>query len=92
MVVVLARRRSRYDVTTQRVYTKVGLLRRTTSKARIADIHSLSTDASLLKRLFGKGTVRIDSTGISGLFALTGTTNHEHFANTIRQQQQALSE
>lgn len=90
--VVLSRRRSRYVVTTNRVYTKVGLLRRTISEARIADIHSLSTEESLLERLAGEGTVRIDSTGISGLMTLTGTTDHEHFANTIRQQQQAVSE
>lgn len=74
------------------MYTKVGLLRRSTSEARIADIHSLSTKETLLERLLGEGTVRIDSTGVSGLLSLTGTADHEHVANTIRQQQQAVSE
>lgn len=86
----LARRHSRYVVTTERVYKKVGLVKRTTSEARIADIHTLSTDETILERLIGEGTVQIDSTGAAGLLSLTGTDNHEHFANVIRKQQQLV--
>ncbi len=90
--VVLARRRSYYVVTTERVYIKDGVFRRSTRETRIADIHSLTTDASFFERLVGQGTVHIDSTGFSGLIAVTGISNHKQFANTIRQQQQATSE
>lgn len=92
VAVVLDRRNTHYVVTTHRVYIKDGVFQRSTRETRIADIHSLTTDASLPERLVGEGTVRIDSTGFSGLIAVTGITNHKQFANTIRQQQQTIAE
>jgi uncharacterized membrane protein YdbT with pleckstrin-like domain len=82
---------SRYTVTTDRVHKQIGLLHQTTSEARIADIHSLSTEASLLERLCGLGTVQIDSTGAAGLLSLDNLPNHKQVANTIREQQQNVA-
>lgn len=83
--VFLSRQTCRYVVTTERVYKKSGILRQTTSEARIGVIHSLTTDAGFFEKRLGKGTVQIDSTGATGILVLTGTTDRERFANTIRQ-------
>ncbi len=86
--VYMSRKNSRYVVTNERVYKKYGWIRRTTTEARIEDIHSLTTDETILGRLLNEGVVQIDSTGASGLVGLPGTRNHEQFANIIRDQQQ----
>lgn len=83
---------NRYIITTDRVHKQIGLLHQTTSEARIADIHSLSTEASFIERLCGLGTVQIDSTGAAGLLSLDNLPNHKQVANTIREQQQNVAE
>lgn len=83
---------NRYIVTTDRVHKQIGLFHQTTSEARIADIHSLSTEASFIERLCGLGTIQIDSTGATGLLLLDNLPNHKQVANTIREQQQNVAE
>ncbi|RRJ28149.1 PH domain-containing protein [Halocatena pleomorpha] len=90
--VYLDRKNTRYVVTTERVYKKSGILRRTTNEARMSDIHSLSTDESWAEWVFGKGTVQIDSTGATGILSLPGTTSHEQVEDMIRTQQQEITE
>ncbi len=85
--VYIHRLSSHYTITTDRVHKQIGLFHQTTSEARIADIHSLSTEASFIERLCGLGTVQIDSTGAAGLLSLDNLPNHRQVANTIREQQ-----
>lgn len=87
----LARQSSEYVVTDQRVIKRVGLLRKATGEARIEDIRSLSTNAGILERLIGKGTVEIDSAGAGGQLGIAGVDDFEGLANTIREQQNELS-
>lgn len=86
--VYLARNKSRYIVTDQRVKKNVGLLRNTTGETRIPDIRSLTTDQGLIERFLGKGTVQIDSTGAGGTLGISGVSDHEELAHLIREQQQ----
>lgn len=88
--VYLARKRSRYVVTNQRVVSNVGLLRNSSDETRIKDIRSMATKQGLLERLFRKGSVKIDSTGADGHLDITGVKNHEQFANVIRERQREL--
>lgn len=90
--VYLSRKSSRYIVSTERVKKNVGLLRNSTGETRIKDIRSLSTSQGIIERLFGKGTVQIDSTGAGGTLWIRGVADHEELANVIREQQQALEE
>lgn len=84
----LARSRSRYIVTNQRIKKNVGLLKSTTGEARISDIRSLSTNQGFIERFMGKGSVQIDSTGAGGTLGITGVSDHEELAHLIREQQQ----
>lgn len=86
--VYYSRNRSRYIVTNQRVKKDVGLLRSSTGEVRVNDIRSLNTGQGLIERFWGKGTVKIDSGGAGGELAISGVSNHEQLAHTIRQQQQ----
>ncbi len=87
-----ARRRSRYIVTNHRVKKSVGLLRKTTGEALITDIRGLSTEQSFFQRLFGTGSVLIDSGAAAGKLGIQGVQNHRELANTIREQQRRLEE
>lgn len=86
--VYYSRNRSRYIVTNQRVKKDIGLLRSSTGEVRIGDIRSLNTGQGLIERFWGKGTVKIDSGGAGGELAISGVSDHEQLAHTIRQQQQ----
>lgn len=86
----VARARSRYIVTNQRVKKRVGLARKSTGETRIAKIRGLSTDQGLFERLFGKGSVSIDSGAASGRLGIKGVPNHDDLANTIREQQRRI--
>lgn len=88
--VYYARKRSRYIVTNQRVVKNVGLLRSSTGETRIKDIRSLATNQGLLERLFGKGSIQIDSTGADGRLSIKGVKDYEHLANVIRERQREL--
>lgn len=81
--------RSRYIVTNQRVKKDIGLLRSSTGEVRISDIRSLNTGQGLIERFWGKGTVKIDSGGSGGELGISGVSDHEQLAHTIREQQQA---
>jgi len=48
----------------------------------------LNTDQGLIERLWGKGIVKIDSGGAGGELGISGISNHEQLAHTIREQQQ----
>lgn len=88
--VYYSRSRSRYIVTNQRVKKDVGLLRSSTGEVRISDIRSLNTGQGLIERFWGKGTVKIDSGGAGGELGISGVSDHEQLAHTIREQQQQV--
>lgn len=90
--VYYSRRRSRYIVTNQRIKKDVGLLRSSTGEVRIQDIRSLNTGQGLIERVWGKGTVKIDSGGSGGELGISGVSDHEQLAHTIREQQRQVSE
>lgn len=88
--VYYSRSRSRYIVTTERIKKDVGLLRSSTGEVRITDIRSLNTGQGLIERIWGKGTVKIDSGGAGGELGISGVADHEQLAHTIREQQQMV--
>lgn len=87
-----ARKQSRYVVTNQRVIKNVGLIRNSSGETRIKDIRGLSTKQGLLERLFGKGSVMIDSTAAGGRLGIEGVKDYEHLANVIRERQRELED
>lgn len=90
--VYYSRSRSRYIVTNQRVKKDVGLLRSSTGEVRITDIRSLNTGQGLIERIWGKGTVKIDSGGAGGELGISGVSDHEELAHTIREQQRQVED
>lgn len=90
--VYYSRSRSRYIVTNQRVKKDVGLLRSSTGEVRIKDIRSLNTGQGLIERFWGKGTVQIDSGGAGGELGISGVSDYEELAHTIRQQQRQVED
>lgn len=88
--VYYSRGRSRYIVTNQRIKKDVGLIRNSSGEVRIADIRSLNTGQGMIERLFGRGTVKIDSGGAGGELGISGVSDHEQLAHTIREQQQTV--
>lgn len=88
----LARKRSRYIVTNQRVKKSVGLLRRQTGETRIRKIRGLTTERSLFERIAGKGSVMIDSGAAGGRLGIQAVPDPDGIANTIRDQQRRLEE
>lgn len=85
--VYYSRNRSRYIVTNQRVKKDVGLIRNSSGEVRVDDIRSLNTGQGLIERLFRRGTVKIDSGGSGGELGITGVSDYEYLAHTIREQQ-----
>lgn len=89
LVPILARRNSRYVVTTERVIHKTGILGTSTNEYRIEDIRQLQTGASWSEKLAGHGNIRF-STGAGGsLITFGGVPNYEGIANSIREQQRS---
>ncbi len=86
----VARKRSRYIVTNQRVKKSVGLIRSSTGETRIEKIRGLSTQQGLLERIVGKGSVLIDSGAAGGKLGIQGVANHQDLAATIREQQRRI--
>lgn len=84
--VVLARSKSRYIVTDERIKAKIGLLKKETMEYRIGDLRSLKTEQSLFERLFGHGTLIFES-GANNLQIWNGVPEYEQVANTVREQQ-----
>lgn len=84
--VVLARSKSRYVVTDERIKGKVGLLKKETMEYRIGDLRSLKTEQSLFERLFGHGTLVFES-GANNRLKWHGVPEYEQVANTVREQQ-----
>ncbi|WP_222913985.1 PH domain-containing protein [Natrinema sp. SYSU A 869] len=85
--VYLARRRSRYIVTNQRVKKKTGLLSTSTGETRLSNINGISTGSGILEGLVGKGTVSItDAAGET--FPIKGVGDYEKLARTLRERHQ----
>lgn len=84
----LARRQSRYIVTSQRVIKKTGLIGSSTEEYRIDDIQQLQTGSGWLESLMGKGNISF-STGAGGAqITFGGVPNYKAVANSIRSEQQ----
>lgn len=50
-----------YELTTQRIIHQTGLLSRRTDRIEVIDIDDVSFEQGLVQRMFGIGTIRIDS-------------------------------
>lgn len=75
---------SRYVVTDERVYRKVGILRKRTDEYRYEDIQQFTTGKSLIERIIGVGNLKFQ-TGTGGeAIVFGGVKNHDEVANTIR--------
>jgi hypothetical protein len=85
--VVIARWRSRYFVTDERVVQRAGLLRRSTNEVRVEDIEGLKTDARLIERLLRHGHIVLSSAATTGPVTFNYLPNHNEVANTIRERQ-----
>lgn len=77
---------SRYVVTDERVYRKIGLLRKRTDEYRYEDIQQFTTGKNIIERIIGVGNVQFQ-TGTGGeAITFSGVKNHDEVANTIRNQ------
>jgi hypothetical protein len=85
--VALARWRSRYFVTDERVMQRTGLLRRRTNEVRVEDIEGLKTDARLIERVLRHGHIVLSSAATTGPVEFNYLPNHTQVANTIRELQ-----
>jgi membrane protein YdbS with pleckstrin-like domain len=84
----LARRQSRYIVTSERVIKKTGLIGSSTEEYRIDDIRQLQTGSGWLESLLGKGNISF-STGAGGTqITFGGVPDYKSVANSIRAEQQ----
>jgi hypothetical protein len=72
----------RYIVTDERVIRKRGRLGSTTNEFRLADVARLETGRSFGERIFGSGTIILD-TGVDEL-RMKAVPNHTEVAATIR--------
>lgn len=77
------RRGVRYEITDDRIIKHTGRVSSATEEIRLADVSRLRTEQSLGERLFGKGTIVLD-TGIDDL-QLRAVPNHATVADEIRQ-------
>jgi hypothetical protein len=85
--VVIARWKSQYFVTDERVIQRAGLLRRSTNEVRVEDIEGLKTDARLIERLLRHGHIVLSSAATTGPVKFNYLPNHKDVANTIRELQ-----
>lgn len=77
---------SRYVVTDERVYRKLGILRKRTDEYRYEDIQQFTTGKRLIERIIGVGNLQFQ-TGTGGeAIIFDGVKNHDEVANTIRNQ------
>lgn len=83
-----AKDKVQYIVTNHRVIKRVDLTRSSTGETTIEEIKSLATEQEGLGRLFGTGTVEIDSTGQAGLLGIADVKGYDQLAHTIRSQKQ----
>lgn len=84
--VYLARSRSRYIVTDERIKANVGILSSTTREYRIADIQSITTEQSFFEGLLGLGNIQIRSSANDQL-VWKGVPDHSSVGNQIRKMQ-----
>jgi len=73
-----------YELTSQRLVHKVGLLSQTTNRIEVIDIDDVSTYQTFIERLLGVGTIKILSTDTSDpLLLLRGIDDAKRIANMI---------
>lgn len=80
----LARKKSRYVVTNQRIIEVAGILGTSTTEYRIADLRQLQTGASWGEKLMGHGNLQF-STGGATTITFHGIPDYQEAANTIRE-------
>ena len=74
----------RYELTSQRFIHHTGILRRKTDRIELIDIDDITFEQSLLERLVGVGTIRIDSSDATDpLLVLRGIENVREVAEKI---------
>jgi len=79
------RRGIRYEITEERIIKHTGRLGSATEEISFEDISRVRTSQSLGERLFGVGTIVVD-TGVDHL-ELAAVPNHDRVVETIRNQQ-----
>lgn len=74
-----------FTVTTHRTILRHGLLSKSTSEVRHADIRNIQLQQSFSQRLFGTGTIGISSSGQSGIeILISGIANPEEVVSLLR--------
>lgn len=85
--VYVARMRSRYVITDERIIKRVGLLRKSSNEVRIEDVSNLRKDAKIIERILGDGHVEVSTSAVYGTVLLAALPDHDRIANIIREQQ-----
>lgn len=80
-VALIARNRSRYVVTDERVLKKTGLLSRSTQEIRVGDMRNLKTDTSWGGNT---GTISISTTSAGGDMTMRYVPKAKQVADTLR--------
>lgn len=83
--VYLLRKRQRYVVTDERVIKRTGLLHKSTGELRRDAISAIYTEASLLGRLLGRGTVIVEGRATDERLVFEGVSDYREFAARVRQ-------
>lgn len=89
--VAIARSKSRYIVTDERVKMDIGLIRSESREYRISDVQGIDTSQSFIAKLFGIGDIGVrtaDGTEIPW----RGVPDHKAVAQTIREHQRQYDE
>lgn len=82
--IYLLRKRQRYVVTDERVIKRTGLLQKSTSELRRDAISAIHTEASLIGRLAGRGTVIVEGRATDERLEFEGVNDYREFAAQIR--------
>jgi len=73
-----------YQLTTQRLFHRKGILARVTNRVEVIDIDDVQFSQNLVERFFGVGTIRILSTDISDpKLVMVGIDDVKNVADTI---------
>ena len=73
-----------YELTSQRLVHKIGILSQTTNRIEVIDIDDVSTYQTFIERMLGVGTIKILSTDTSDpLLTIRGIDDAKRIANMI---------
>lgn len=81
---ILARNTTSYQLTNKRVSAKWGIIARHSSEVELVDIRNISSEQSVMERIFGIGTLEMASAGTDGAEVIfAGIPNHQQVKDTI---------